>query len=384
MSIQVAHSQPKVLHIASGDLWAGAEVQLHTLSRSLHCDIGIPISVVLLNHGRLEEKLREAGIKVIIINEAELNDLQILLMLIRTIRDQSPDVVHTHRVKENILGSIAAFLAGRIPSLRTAHGAPEHRPSWRQVPKRLINTLDWFCGRFIQKKIIAVSEDLANILEKDYPESHIHVIENGIQIDSACNHNTEDRPTGSTGENVFKIAFAGRLVPVKRVDICIETARYTHDHHPDLLTSFHIFGDGPIRDELESLSQKLDTDSYVHFEGHCDDLGRKLHGMDMLLMTSDHEGLPMILLEAMALQVPVIAHAVGGIPALLDQGSCGILVREHNAAGYGEKIYQLARNQELRSIIRKSAQARINTCYSAERNANNYLLEYSAVTANRK
>ncbi len=383
MSAQVAQSHPKVLHIASGDLWAGAEVQLYTLSKSLHRNTGVPISVVLLNHGKLEDKLREAGITVIIINEAELNGLQILRALVRTIRDQSPDVVHTHRIKENILGSIAALLAGRIPSLRTAHGAPEHPPSWRQVPQRLINMLDWLCGRFIQKEIIAVSEDLSHILAEDYPPSHIHVIENGIQIDSTSSHNTEDRPTESTGEIPFKIAFAGRLVPVKRVDICIETARYMHDHHPDLLTSFHIFGDGPIRDELETLSQKLGTDGYVHFEGHCDDMGRKLCGMDMLLMTSDHEGLPMILLEAMALQIPVIAHAVGGIPALLDQGSCGILVREHNAAGYGEKVYQLAHDQELRTTISENAQARIKACYSADSNANNYLLEYSELTANR-
>lgn len=381
MSIQVAQSHPKVLHIASGDLWAGAEVQLYTLSRSLHCNTGMPISVVLFNHGRLENKLREAGIKVIIINESELNSFRILLALVRTIREQSPDIVHTHRIKENILGSIAALLAGRIPSLRTAHGAPEHHPSWRQTPKRLLNSLDWFCGRFLQRAIIAVSEDLSDILKNDYPSNHIHVIENGMQIDSVYNHKKEDRPSERIGKTVFKIAFAGRLVPVKRVDIFIETARYIHDHHPDLLTSFHIFGDGPIRDELEALSQKLETDSFVHFEGHLDDLGRKLYDMDMLLMTSDHEGLPMILLEAMALQVPVIAHAVGGIPNLLDQGSCGVLVHKHSAPGYGDEIHRLAKNNDLRSDIRKNAHARVNTHYSAEKNAGNYLLEYSSIIA---
>ena len=355
----------KILHIASGDLWAGAEAQLFTLAKTLHCKTDASVSVVLLNHGKLENKLREVGVKVIVLNESELNGLQILLALIRTIRNQAPDIVHTHRIKENILGSVAALLAGRIPSLRTVHGAPEHRPSWQQITKRLINTLDWFCGRFIQRRIIAVSEDLSNILKKEYPSSRVHMIENGIELKSTCDHKKEGHPTAGTGEKVFKIGLAGRLVPVKRVDIFIETARYIRDHYPDLLTSFHIFGDGPTRDELENLSQKLETDSYVHFEGHCDDLDRKLYGMDMLLMTSDHEGLPMILLEAMALQIPVIAHAVGGIPALLDQGSCGVLVREHHAAGYGDKIYQLAHNLELRSIIRQKALARINTSYSA-------------------
>jgi len=342
------------------------------------------VSVVLLNHGRLEQELNNAGIKVKVLDESKLNGLQILRMLFRTIREQRPDVVHTHRTKENALGSIAALLAGGVPSLRTAHGAPEHRPSWRQITKRLINTLDWFCGRFIQRKIIAVSEDLSNILKKDYPSNRIHVIENGIGLDSINNHDREKHPAAGAGKKVFRIAIAGRLVPVKRVDIFIETARYVRDHYPDLLASFHIFGDGPIRDELEILSQKLGTDSYVHFEGHCDDLGRKLYGMDMLLMTSDHEGLPMILLEAMALQIPVIAHAVGGIPALLDRGSCGILVYEHNAADYGDKIYQLAHDRELRSIIQQKALARISRRYSAEKSANEYLLEYSSIAASKQ
>jgi len=60
------------------------------------------------------------------------------------------------------------------------------------------------------------------------------------------------------------------------VDIFIETARYILDHRPDLTTSFYIFGDGPIRDDLENLSRELGADSFVHFEGHCDDIISKL------------------------------------------------------------------------------------------------------------
>jgi glycosyltransferase involved in cell wall biosynthesis len=98
-------------------------------------------------------------------------------------------------------------------------------------------------------------------------------------------------------------------------------------------------------------------------------------------MTSDHEGLPMILLEAMALRTPVIAHAVGGIPILLDQGACGVLVHEHNASGYGDEIYKLAHNPEMRSNIQKNALARVSTHYSAEKNADAYLLEYRELTS---
>ena len=126
------------MHVASGDLWAGAEVQLYTLAKTLHSQTDAIVSVVLFNHGTLEHKLRVAGIHVVVIDESALNGIQILLRLVRNIREQRPDVIHTHRIKENILGSIAAILCCNIPSLRTVHGAPEHNPAWWQFHKRLI------------------------------------------------------------------------------------------------------------------------------------------------------------------------------------------------------------------------------------------------------
>ena len=369
-----------VLHIVSGDLWAGAEVQLFVLAKSLHTRMGARVSVVVLNHGTLEQQLRKAGVQVIVLDESKLNGFQILRQLVRTVREIKPDVIHTHRIKENILGSIAARLSGNIPSLRTAHGAPEHRPAWHQLPKRLILLLDRFCGRFLQRRIIAVSEDLARILGQEFPANKIRVIENGIDVET-LNQAVKHTASGpNTVQTPFRIGIAGRLVPVKRIDLFVQTARALLDHHPDLEASFHIFGDGPLREELETLNRKLHTSNIVHFEGHCEDIPNELHKLDVLLMTSDHEGLPMILLEAMALQTPIIAHQVGGIPTLLDQGSCGILVKENTPTAYMRAIYQLAKDPENRKKLTKNALSRVNTQYSAEQNARSYCSQYTALT----
>jgi glycosyltransferase involved in cell wall biosynthesis len=371
----------KILHIASGDLWAGAEVQLFTLAKTLHNRLGAIVSVVLLNHGTLEQKLREAGIQVVVIDESTLNGFQILRQLVHTIREQCPDVIHTHRIKENIFGSIAARLNGSIPSLRTAHGAPEHRPSWYHIPKRLILFLDWFCGRFLQRRIIAVSDDLAKILNDNFPPDQIRVIENGIDMASLTQSGEKAAPQPSTAQAPFKVGIAGRLVPVKRVDLFIKTARYLLDHHPDLEASFHIFGDGPLREELEALNHELKTGDIVHFEGHCEEITKELQKLDVLLMTSDHEGLPMILLESMSLQTPIIAHKVGGIPTLLDQGNCGILVSDHSISGYAQEIYRLAQDPEKRKNITQNALHRVRSHYSAKQNAQSYCEEYAILTS---
>jgi len=372
-------SHLKILHVASGDLWAGAEVQLFTLAKALHTRSDTSVSVVLLNYGRLEQELHNTGIRVIVLDESKLNGLKILRQLIHIIHDQKPDVIHTHRLKENILGSIAAFITGNTPSLRTVHGAPEHHPSWWKLPKRMLDAFDRYCGRFLQKKIVAVSDDLASILEKDFPADKICVVENGIDLTSIHKYNRVPA-NKEDHRGVFKVGLAGRLVPVKRVDIFIQTALYLKNNYPDLQANFYIFGDGPMRNELEKLSHKSNTENIVSFMGQCEDMLQELQQLDVLMITSDHEGLPMILLEAIALQIPIVAHAAGGIPQLLDYGNCGILVYKQDGTVYAKEIYQLSNNPETRSKIVKNALQRVTKNYSSSRNASSYYSAYTAIT----
>ena len=372
-----------VMHVASGDLWAGAEVQLYTLAKALHSKSSATVSVVLLNHGRLEQELTNAGIKVIVIDESKFNGFSILNRLIHAIRRLEPDVIHTHRLKENILGSLAAWLTGRIPSLRTVHGAPEHDPSWLKLHKHLLFYVDRQCGRFLQEKIIAVSNDLSEILSKVYPLEMIHVIENGIDLDAIRLAQSTQRISRDTTDKKFRIGFAGRLVAVKRVDILIETARCFIDARLEHEICFHIFGDGPLRENLEILNQRLGTRNIVHFEGHCDDILARLQEVDAIIITSDHEGLPMILLEAMALGVPIVSHAIGGIPELLDYGNCGILVNGHEPMDYYRAISDLVANADRRIEMIANALERVANRYSAEQNARVYCDIYTQCTPGR-
>ena len=212
-----------VLHIASGDLWAGAEVMLYTLAKTLHKELDTQTSIVLLNHGTLEQKLHNCGIHVHVLDETCLSSFQILKQLNKIIDELKPDVIHTHRIKENIIGSIAALYNHRIPSLRTVHGAPEHRPPLHKLPSHLILFLNWLSGRFYQRHIIAVSPDLAKKLEHKFPKTRIKVVENGIDIDS-LRQNVTQPLSQNTDKKSYKIGIAGRLVPVKRLDLFIQSA----------------------------------------------------------------------------------------------------------------------------------------------------------------
>jgi hypothetical protein len=114
-----------------------------------------------MNQGELSERLTALGIIPIIIPETKNSSLGIIRKLFSHIRRFKPDVIHTHRQKENILGSLAnlfcaPFNSKLIPSVRTAHGAPEFNPKGKQ---KIQVWLDQFVGRYLQKRVIAVSED---------------------------------------------------------------------------------------------------------------------------------------------------------------------------------------------------------------------------------
>lgn len=365
-----------VVQIASGDLWAGAEVQLFTLASALSEMPQVNVHVILLNHGKLEQKLRDTGIDVAVFDESKINGLSILFSMTKAIHTIKPDIIHTHRLKENIIGTVAAILNGNIRSLRTAHGAPEHKPLWSQLAKRMIYSLDWFLARHVQKIVVAVSQDLANILKQELPAKKIQVIENGIDIHQ-LEHFVDTNEKAET--STIKLGIVGRLVPVKRVDLFIKTAGQIKQHYPQLNTEFHIYGDGPLYEELQRLNHDSRTDDIVHFEGHSESIHKDIRSLDALLMTSDHEGLPMTLLEAMALRTPIIAHAVGGIPNLLDYGKSGRLVEMHTVQGYSDAIKQLFSSDEIVTDLTERAYQRVVENYSADSNANNYLNLYRSL-----
>lgn len=364
----------RVMQIASGDLWAGAEVQIFNLASNLAQREDVEVLAVLMNHGELERRLRERGVSVEVLDESRLGSVALFRRLIALMREWRPDVVHTHRVKENILGGVAAFV-NRVPSIRTMHGRPESEPGRWDLRRQAMRHIDYMVGRYLQQCVVAVSDDLGDEQKRRYGSSCVAVIYNGIELPSGspadiCSNHQDEGPATS-------IAAVARLVPVKRIDLIIKVADLLHARQPGRF-NFTLYGDGPLLDVLAAEVKARGLKSVVNFAGFRADVTQKLGQHDVMLITSDHEGLPTNLLEAMSLGVPVIARSVGAIPKVLGNGEFGALVTETTDSDIVEKIASLLEQPGGLAEVREKARKRARE-YSAENAAASYLSLYRAL-----
>lgn len=366
----------RVLHIASGDLWAGAEVQAFTLISHLARIPDTEVATVLMNEGTLAHKLRSSGVPVYMLDEQKMASPWILGSLRSILRAWRPDVIHTHREKENIIGSLANRLCCNVPSVRTIHGGRED--SGGGVRRRAIYALDRWCGRTLQQRLIAVTRELGLRATGEFPAEKIVVIENGVDI-AAVRAEKGIAEFRTAEPQVTHIGIVGRLVAVKRVDLFLETAAALLRQFPRRPWRFHVFGEGPERSRLEEISRRLQISDRVMFHGHRQDIATCIAGLDALVICSDHEGMPMTALEAVALEIPTVAHAVGG---LVEVVSREFLVARHEVDGYRDGILRVLR-EDGRAIAAKHASATLDK-FSAERNAERVRAVYEQVTSGRE
>jgi len=360
----------RVCHLASGDLWAGAEVQIANTCRGL-LDTGVvDVTAVVLNNGRLAHELRSLGLDVTVIDEESTPWWQIMWQLIRHLRRRPVEILHTHRYKETVLGSMAAKIAGGPRIVRTVHGTTEIYFGWKRIKTRIYGALDDFICRYWVNRLVGVSREISKDLERRFPGKTIIHIPNCID---------ERRLVPTTGReekrlelglkrSEFVIGTVGRLNPVKGTEYLIRAVPEIIRRCEDVRVL--VVGDGPAREGLEGLVTSLGLEKTVMFLGWRDDTVNIINALDLFVLPSLHEGMPTVLLEAMSLGVPVVASATGGIPEILTDGWNGLLVEPRSESSLAGKC------------------ASVISCYSladrlvtnARREVRNYFVNEAAVS----
>ncbi|MBM3149885.1 MAG: glycosyltransferase family 4 protein, partial [Chloroflexi bacterium] len=249
-----------------------------------------------------------------------------------------------------LLGLIAARLA-KVPSVATVH---LHDLSTYAL--RLYRLLDLVTLRFFPK-VITVAESLRQeLIGAGLPADKLVTIHNAIDAQAfasqaeADNHRLREQ-LGIEDQQPI-VSTVGRLSPQKRHQDFLEAARRTLAVLPG--AHFLVIGDGPERGDLEALAASLGIDSAVSFLGHRQDVAAWMAISDVIVMASIREGLPYVLLEALALAKPVVATCVGGVPELIRDGETGLLVPTQQPARMAEAIlYVLSHGEEAARLGEK-------------------------------
>jgi glycosyltransferase involved in cell wall biosynthesis len=163
------------------------------------------------------------------------------------------------------------------------------------------------------------------------------------------------------------VGTAGRLEPVKRLDLFLRMAAQISKSEPRC--RFVIAGTGGREADLRSLAGSLGIADKVLFLGYRSDVWDVMRAMDMFVFSSDHEGLPMVLLEGLALGVPVVARAVGGIREVLEDGDSGILVQSSEPSQLAQACIALLAEPQRRQDLAAAGMRRLASEYSLERTA---------------
>jgi glycosyltransferase involved in cell wall biosynthesis len=361
----------RVCHFGSGDLWAGAEVQVATLLGALKQFPDLDLSALLLNTGQLSDELTRCGIPVTICDESRMGVVQLFRAVTAHLRRIRPHILHSHRYKENILGAFAGRASSGVLRVHTYHGLEERLSGWAGFKMNLYNGINRAVGKMTADGIVGVSSEITSVLASRYPSADVRCIRNGIDLARVVPavQRSEMRAQLGIPSDTFVLGTVGRLVPIKGLEYLIDAFGRFRRQPGGAGSKLLIVGDGPLRAELGRYADGHGLSLSVEFLGMRTDVYDMMGAFDVFALSSLHEGVPMVLLEAMALGVPIVASRVGGIPEIVEDKKEAVLVPAKDAEALASAIGMIAGSSERRAELARAARERVKTQFSIQSSA---------------
>ncbi len=331
----------KILHVIRP---ARGGMKNHLLSLLKLGDKNIFEPSVACPPGDMAREIADLGVRVVpipLVGElSPRSDWQSLRILVDTLLAENITIMHAHSSKAGLVARLAARMARTPVVFMTAHNSIfyEFWPSWKK-------NIFAYCERLLARythRILTVSETLRQellIKERLHPD-RVVTIPNGIDPTPFCrevDRRAVLRLLGlpPLGQLVGTIA---RLAPQKGVSYFLQAAAVLCR---DCQVNFVVVGDGPLRQALEEESRTLGLDGRLFFVGERADIPQILAAMDIFVLPSITEGLPLTILEAMAAGKPVVATRVGGLPEVILDGETGLLVPPRDPHALAQALARL-------------------------------------------
>jgi glycosyltransferase involved in cell wall biosynthesis len=277
------------------------------------------------------------------------SDLTALFRLRSHFRSRGVDLVHTHSSKAGIVGRLAAVLAGVPVVVHTAHGWSFNRTQPSGVRRGFV-MLERMAAPVTDRLIMVSQNNLDEGLALRIGRARQYaVVRSGIDVAEfrgmGRGRDTVRAELGCEPHHVL-VGTVACLKPQKGPLDFVRAAAAAHARCDRL--RFVMAGDGELRAEVEALARQLGLGGVLRVLGWRRDVADLLHAMDVFLLTSRFEGLPRVVLQAMAAGVPIVATAVGGTPEVVRDGRSGLLVPPESPEMAADRVLELAADPDLR------------------------------------
>lgn len=359
----------KVVHVITRLIVGGAQENTLLTVEEQHRAWGDDVTLVtgppLGPEGSLLPRAEQGGFPVIVVDELRRSidprrDWKSYRSLKRLFRDLNPDIVHTHSSKAGILGRAAAHAAG-IPTVHTIHGAAFHFGQ-SKVAYEVYRCAEKRAARWTSH-FISVADDMtreyvaAGIAGRD----QFTTVYSGFDVEPFLTPSrppTDVRREWRIPDNGLVIGKIGRLFPLKGHECVIAAAPEIVRRHPNVY--FVLVGDGILRADYERRIAAAGLTDRFRFTGLVspEEIPNLLHAMDILVHTSQWEGLARVLPQALIASKPVVSFDVGGAREVVLPGETGFLVPRNDIAGLVDATCRLVENEALRTALGQAGRRR--------------------------
>jgi len=343
----------RVLYVITELDVGGAEKALAELATRLTRAAYGPEVACLSGRGPLGVHLRERGIPVHFLEARGWWDARALWRLRRLIR--GADIVHSFLYHANMAARLAAIASGAIV-VGSARVAERSRPVRRR--------LEGLTHRLVDAEVCVSSGVRDYLAGGGFPRRKLVVIPNGVDVARFAGRDPAFKARLGIGPDAPLVATIGRLHEQKGMGAFVRAAASVHRSRPEC--RFLIAGSGPLEGELRAAAKALGLGQSLTFLGPCDHVPAVLRATDVFVLASLWEGMPNVVLEAMAAGAPVVATRVEGTVDLLEHNETGLLVMPRDVPGLVSGILRLIDEPATARRLADAAQARAREHFSLD------------------
>jgi glycosyltransferase involved in cell wall biosynthesis len=344
----------RIVHLVIGGAVAGGQRVALQLARAAR-GRGDEVAFAVPGAGPFVDVLREAGFPAHRVPLHRTFDLLAARRLRRLLGRRT--ILHTHTL---VAGNVLGTLASPGPVVRHLHIQNHFRAATRPILRRLDNVTARRSAR-----LVAVSHDTRRAYERQgYPAGRIEVVHNGVALPSGRSNGALRSELG-VPDGAPLLGEIGRLCDVKGQRELIEALAWLPEARL-VLVGADVERGGAFQTELEGVARRAGVRDRVVFAGHRDDAAQLLDELDLLVLPSWTEGLPLTVLEAMARGRAVVATPVGGTPEVVADGETGVLVPPRDPRALAEAIGRLLADPELRGRMGRAGRERVAQRFSEE------------------